>query len=482
MHIRKTRLRELISYTVLLLLLLNVLLQPAGAYPVVEVNPVNTPHGAVILIVDGLSSSYIYPEFTPYALDGSVIGKANMPNMTFIFDQSCRVLDVRAPQTYTEAGHSVLVTGYSKALSDSVAGSGTTIYDVAHEYDYFTFGVMQKGDSSAICAKQDVIVHDATNSINEPEMVIDTNIRAGAEKQVSMDVAALMQNNILPLQSELDEHKEGSQERYDTYDRWAVETGMEVMDLMQARYPDQPYLLTINVGAVDCAGHYKKDSGYIATVEGLDAACMPLYQKCRDNDLAFIFTADHGMSFASTDARGGHQSDKYARTDEAQRVPFVISAPGVESSVIRAEFGQEDIAPTILEVLDLPGELRLSDGEAIQLKDHVSLMVVIPDEGKIRIQKDDAVISEVAVTDSCLFRGMEAGSNYIVSFISNTDSGHVLEKEISLVKSESIDLRPTAVVPENDISLQDPRYVIGGTLIGIINLTGFALIRKILKE
>ncbi|MDW7733264.1 MAG: alkaline phosphatase family protein [Methanolobus sp.] len=482
MKTRKTRLIRLISIITILLFLLNASLQPAGAYQIVEVNPVNTPHGAVILIIDGLSSSYIYPEFTPYALDGSVIDKANMPNMTFIFDESCRVLDVRAPQTYTEAGHSVLVTGYSKALSDSVAGSGTTIYDVAHEYDYFTFGIMEKGDFSTICAKQDVIVHDATNSINEPEMIIDTNIRTNADKQISMDIAALMQDNILPLHSELSKDKEGSLERYNTYDRWAIETGIKVMDLMQARYPEQPYLLTINVGAVDCAGHYKKDSGYLATIEGIDASCMSLYQKCRDNDLAFIFTADHGMAFASVDARGGHQSEKYARTDEAQRVPLVISSTDVESTVIGGEFGQEDIAPTILEILDLPGELRLSDGESIQLKDHASLRVIAPGEGKIRIEKDDLIISEVTVADGCLFRGMDAGENYVVNFIPNTDTGQVLEKEISLVKSESINLKPEANVPENAISLRNPRYLIGSILIGIVNLTGFALIRKILKE
>ncbi|WP_167848804.1 alkaline phosphatase family protein [Methanolobus halotolerans] len=457
-------------------------MQPVNAYSVVEVNPVDTPHGAVILIVDGLSSSYIYPEFTPYALDGSVIGKASTPNISMIFDQSCRVLDVRAPQTYTEAGHSVLVTGYSKALSDTVEGTGTTIYDVAHEYDYSTFAIMQKGDFWSLRAKQDAIVHDASNSINRPEMMTDTNIRTTASKKISMDITTLMQENILILQPELEEFNEGSQERYDIYDNWAIETGIDVMDFMQSEYPDQPYLLTINVGAVDSAGHYKKDSGYLATIEGIDYACLSLYQKCRENNMAFIFTADHGMAFASADARGGHQSDKYARTDEAQKVPFVVSAIDVESTLIAGEYGQEDIAPTILEILDLPGELKFSDGEMIELKDHVSLRVNTPGKGKIIIESNDAIISEIDATDDCLFRGMEAGNEYVIRFVSDADTSQVLEKEIFLVKSESIDLRPAASAPENDISFQNPRNLIGGTLIGIINLTGFALIRRILKE
>lgn len=470
-----------ISTMFLFLLLLNLILQPAGAYSVVEVNPVNSPHGAVILIVDGLSSSYIYPEFTPYALDGSVIGKANTTNLSFILDESSRVLDVRAPQTYTEAGHSVLVTGYSKALSDSVERSGTTIYDVAHEYDYYTFAIMKKGDFASMCGKQDVIVHDATNSINKPEMIIATNVRTVSTKQVSMDVAALMQDNIPKLHSGLDEYDEGSQERYDICDGWAIETGMDVIDLMQAKYPDQPYLLTINVGAVDTAGHYKKDSGYLATIEGLDSPCMTLYQKCSENDLAFIFTADHGMAFASIDVRGGHQSDKYSGTNEAQRVPFVISAEDIESTVIRGEFGQEDIAPTILEVLDLPGNLRLSDGKAIELKDHASLRVLTEGAGVIRIERDGAVISELTGSNDYLFRGLETSHGYAISFTPK-DTGQSIEREIFLEKSETIDLRSAVENPENDISFKNPRYLIGVVLIGIVNITGFALIRRILEE
>ncbi|WP_406657374.1 sulfatase-like hydrolase/transferase [Methanolobus sp. ZRKC2] len=481
MRTRKTKLRELNSCILILLLLLNIFLQPVSAYSVVEVNSVNTPHGAVILIVDGLGSSYIYPEFTPYALDNSVISKASTPNLSSIFDQSCRILDVRAPQTYTEAGHSVLVTGYSKALSESVSGSGTTIYDVVHEYDYLTFGIMEKGDFSSICAKQNAIVHDTTNSINEPGMVVDTNIHELTNKQVSMDVAALMQDNILTLNSELGKSKEGSQERYDTYNRWGIETAIELIDFMQANYPDHPYLLTINVGAVDSAGHYKKDSGYIATIEGLDASCMPLYQKCIENDLAFIFTSDHGMAFASAGSRGGHQSDKYSCTDEAQRVPLVISTTDVEKSVIKGEFGQEDIAPTILEILGLPGELRFSDGEVIEFKDHANLRITIPGEGMISIKMDDTVISEVSASDDYLFRGLETGHDYIVSFTSD-DTGIQLEKEISLIKSETIDFTSAANIPENDIFFQNPRYLMGGTLIGIVNIAGLALIRKILKE
>ena len=75
---------------------------------------------AVLLIIDGMGSSYIYPEFTPYALDGSALNRANVSNIMLIADGGTRVLDIRAPQTSTAPGHSVLVTGYSRADTELV--------------------------------------------------------------------------------------------------------------------------------------------------------------------------------------------------------------------------------------------------------------------------------------------------------------------------------------------------------------------------
>ena len=87
----------------------SVFSSPASALTEVEVNPVNTPEGAVVLIVDGLSASFIYPELTPHALDGTPLEKARFENIPKINENSARVLEFRAPQTFTEGGHSVLV-------------------------------------------------------------------------------------------------------------------------------------------------------------------------------------------------------------------------------------------------------------------------------------------------------------------------------------------------------------------------------------
>lgn len=476
------KLKSLYFGLLMIIIFLPFFFHLASATDIVEVNSVDVPQGAVILIVDGLSSSYLYPELTPYALDGRMLPKVKAENLSFIMDHSCRALDVRAPQTYTEAGHSVLATGYTKALSDSVSGSGTTIYDIAHEYGYYTFAVMQKGDSSAICSKQDVIIHDAANSINKPEMLVKTNIRDSGQKQVSMEVAALVQNSLPSLNEHLSQFSDGSQQCYDIYDNWAIYTAIDVMDHMQNNYPGHHYLLTINVGGIDSAGHYKKDTGYIASIEGIDAACMDLYRKCEENNLAFIFVADHGMAFSSPDSRGGHQAAKYSSTNEAQWVPFMISASGIESGVIAGSYGQEDIAPTILEVLYLPDELRLSDGMAIPLRDYTVLKVSVPQKGRLELISNGEITYETTASDNILLRGVAIGSSYIICYTSEDGSIKDLEKEFFLEGSQHIDLRISQAASKSDLFLRNPRYIIGSLLIIVVNIAGLLLIRRIMKD
>ncbi|WP_292464154.1 alkaline phosphatase family protein [Methanolobus sp.] len=481
---QKIQKTSLLTYSRVLLIvfLLVFALQPASATDILDVNPVDIPQGAVILIIDGLGSPYIYPDLTPYALDGQMLPKSQGGNLSLILSQSYRVLDVRAPQTYTEAGHSVLVTGYSNALSDVIAGSGTTIYDVAHEYDYYTFAVMHKGDFASLCSKQDVIVRDVSNSVNQPEMLVMKNIPAGGQKQITMEVAALMQDSIPVLNDQLKQFPEGSQQRYDIYNNWAIHTAIDVIDHMQANYPKEHYLLTINVGAVDSAGHYKKDTGYIASIDGIDAACMDLYIKCKENKLAFIFTADHGMAFPSPDSRGGHQAAKYSKSNEAQMIPFSISLPGIANNVVEGSYGQEDIAPTILDILYLPNELRLSDGDAIPLRDNTALKISVPHKGSLEIIRSGDTIYSTTLSESSLLRGVETGYSYNIRFTSDDSSMSTMEKEIFLTGSEHIDFSLPAANSKSDVFFRNPRYLVGSVLIVIINIGGFVLIKKILRE
>ncbi len=117
---------------------------PAFALTEMEINPVNTPEGAVVLIVDGLSAPFIYPELTPYALDGTALEKARLENIPKIWKESSRVLEFRAPQTFTEGGHSVLVTGNPGADSELVSFKDATVFDVLHKEGYLCIAIMER--------------------------------------------------------------------------------------------------------------------------------------------------------------------------------------------------------------------------------------------------------------------------------------------------------------------------------------------------
>ncbi len=118
---------------------------PASALTEVDVNPVNTPQGVVVLIVDGLSAPFIYPELTPHALDGMSLEKAKLETIPEINKESVRLLEFRAPQTFTEGGHSVLVTGNPGADSELVSFKDATIFDILHREGYLCIAVMEKG-------------------------------------------------------------------------------------------------------------------------------------------------------------------------------------------------------------------------------------------------------------------------------------------------------------------------------------------------
>src|SRR3972149_10538319 len=91
--------------------LLLIILFSNVAYAVQEINlgEIKRPQSAILFIVDGLGSSYFYPELKPIALHGNELSKANTPNLTF----GSRVIDIKTPHPVTGIAHSVIVTGNS---------------------------------------------------------------------------------------------------------------------------------------------------------------------------------------------------------------------------------------------------------------------------------------------------------------------------------------------------------------------------------
>ena len=95
-----------------LFLLLLVLTTPdAGQAVDIELASLREPSGAVLLVVDGLGASYVYPEHRAYALDGSPLEGAVLFNLT---GSGARAIDVRVPFPETTRSHSVLITGQGR--------------------------------------------------------------------------------------------------------------------------------------------------------------------------------------------------------------------------------------------------------------------------------------------------------------------------------------------------------------------------------
>lgn len=477
---------------------------PAFALTEMEINPVNTPEGAVVLIVDGLSAPFIYPELTPYALDGTALEKARLENIPKIWKESSRVLEFRAPQTFTEGGHSVLVTGNPGADSELVSFKDATVFDVLHKEGYLCIAIMENGDSWSICAEQDVILRDENNSINKMKMVLEehpyspnTKISEGLVK-VLKEAADKAPGYVKSKET---------RERYSGYDRWGIETACAVVKYMAANMPEQKYLLTVNVGAIDASGQHRDNYGYVDCIECLDADLSPLYQLCKKNDLAFVLTADHGMGFSKNDSKGGHQSEKFTGTAEAQLIPLIVHTLDTKSGVVSGKYGQEDFAATLLGILDIPDRPRFIEGKQIPLTGHVNLKVQLPEKGSVELMKNEKLLTSSQNDDQFLFLGLEPENEYTVR--ATLDSGKSLEEQEKVVFLETDsamefmekgqkDLENTKfdIDPKNSsegkststagffkgTSSSSSEHLVAYALIGLVNVIGILLIAKIMKK
>jgi len=475
----------------LLLLALLLLLLPGQACATTEITVHNADYdGCVLLVIDGLGSAYCYPELTPRALDNSTLGKADCANILAIADGGTRVIDVRAPVTSTGPGHSVIVTGQSDATPNTVSGE-TTIFDIAHENGYFCAGVMENGDFRAMCDELDIILHIQKNSIKNPGIAI--NESPYGHEDLSRNVSMLMEewSNITEYLGD----KEGVP-RYVAYNRWAVDASDAVIENLCES--DVPFLLIINLAAVDSAGHHLGASRYLGVVNGTDAAIRKLYQRCADQNLLFVVTADHGMGFATPGgANGGHVSAKYAERPESQQIPLVFSGSGIKRGVI-ASAGQEDIAPTVLYQMGLPA--ISCDGRPLPVGRYADLRVTTGSDADVELRGCDDVVRGTSDSEF-IFKGLGIGCNYTIRV---TRDGAVDEHEMFFDSTCVVDCSASgkfsvaADTPEGGEE-RYPADSAGGTgtdrgmdastkilriaiPIIIINLIGVFLIIKIMRE
>jgi len=401
---------------IITILILFSLADTALGVSEVTLNNAQRPGGAVLFIVDGLGSSYYYPEFTPYALDGSVLSKAVTSNLTY----GARITDIKTPYPVTGIAHSVIVTGYSQANEEIVGYPDATIYDITREHGFINLAVMEKGDFRNMREEQDIILFAENNSIDEPVISIQA-------KKAPAGVYEVMYDWKMKLPIYLD-NKSG-REKYSAYNKWGIDTASAVAEAMVKNHPSQRFLLTVNVGAIDSGGHNLGEDDYYRLIEDLDSDFYPIYKIASENNLALFFTADHGMSFAVKNAgRGGHASEKYASTHESLRIPLVILSPNTNPGVIKGEYGQEDMAPTLLSVLDLPNRLQYADGKTINIKNYASIFIKADGKYSVSLWSDDRKLSEGRDSE-LIFSGLPLNASFTLKAASED---RTFEEHISL--------------------------------------------------
>ncbi|WNY28382.1 hypothetical protein MmiEs2_05670 [Methanimicrococcus stummii] len=345
----------------------------------------STPDGAVFLIVDGLGSYYLFPELKGETLSNESVQKAAVPVLSEIWNGGFRISEMKVPVPVTEKGHSVLVTGNPAADSVMVGYSDSTIMDILRQEDFLCIGIMQRGDFESMRGKFDVIIYDKTNSVNNMDFTIQTNSFDGSNQKIINDIVSVFESQKSRASSYTDSKDTG--ERYAGYNRWGLDTAYEVLSVME-KYPGQKFILVVSVGAVDSTGHYRGYYAYLDVVEKLDSDLKKLFEKCRRNNIFFLLSSDHGMSFESQDKKGGgHSSTKYSKVKETLNIPFIIYGNSIQKSVYYSETSQEDVVPTLMSLFNIPAQPRFSKGNILPAKENPALYIQAQDSVQVQLFK-----------------------------------------------------------------------------------------------
>ncbi len=309
--------------------------------------------GAVLVIIDGLGSSYLDSGTATYA-SGAQIGPVSLKS----FGRATAQYQLKVPVPATEYGHAVIVTGYSNATQEALTYYHATIFDALRDEGYLALGILENGDTEEMLSELDVAVHNKNESIYRPEIEFISN-----DENVPGDIAYIMESH-----ERLGEIKAGKDlyKPYIEYNAWALDFAADAVRYMGEMHPGQSYILVVNAGGLDSAGHNLGYDGYRAVLTGLDDSMGGLVDACGETGTALIVTGDHGMSFPAQGKKGSHSAQQSASRNESLLVPLLIYANITAKG--GGTYGQECLAPTLLALLDEPNTLSVCDGKPIPIK------------------------------------------------------------------------------------------------------------------
>jgi len=425
----------------LLFLLLAFITSEAGRAANMESEPIREPSGLVLLVVDGLGSSYIYPEHRAYALDGSPLEGAVLFNLS---GGATRVVDVQVPVPETTQSHSVLITGRADV---DPGHPGKTVFDAAREEGYLCLGLLQRGDAMPVLQEMDAVLYLDDNSLHGAEPI--PGFRAGAAASLSP---------ILQKWRDRFGRYTGEQGTlaYINYNAWALDAAADVVGNLSGR----KFIMLVNAGGADSAGHELGAEGYRETVAALDEPLGKLAETCRKKHVLLVVTADHGMVFPNREGKGGHSAEKYADRLEARRVPLVFLGPGVEELNLGGSWSETDIAPTLLSLLNISADLE-GNGKEMPVAESFRLAVSGAPEDLALWQGEERLAEGSA--GQCILWGLSRGAY--------ARRGGEKEWPVTVNGDVALDLGRPGLG-------EGWKRIVGVVLILVINLVGaFALVR-----
>jgi hypothetical protein len=360
-------------------------------------------------------------------------------------------VDVRVPVPETTKSHSVLITSNSEVNPQA---PGRTVFDLARQKGYLCLGVLERGDSMPVLQEMDAVLYLGDNSLHGAEPT--PGFRASAPP----GLRALFQE----WRDRFAEYTApAGLPGYAGNNAWGLDAAADIVEHLSGR----PFIMLVNVGAVDSAGQNLGADGYLQTVQALDEPLGALAEACRKNNVLLVITADHGMVFPSTKGKGGHSADKYAARPEALRVPLVLSGPGVEELNLGGRWSEMDIAPTVLDLLNVSQNLS-QEGRSLPIRESYDLRVTGAPAG-LTLWRGEEMLANGTTGGEYNFRGLQRG---LYTLKAGGQSVQVLVNG-----DKTMDLAgKTAPMSSN------AKKILGVIMILAINLAGLAIIIRIWKR
>lgn len=140
-----------------------------------------------------------------------------------------------------------------------------------------------------------------------------------------------------------------------TYDEKPEMSARAVTDTLIEKLGDKAFsFYLVNYANADMVGHTGNFAAAVKAVEVLDECVGRLYQKCAEENVTMILSADHGNADQMTYKEGGvHTSHSDAEA------PFCVVHPKLKGHDIMVNQDNKvkalkDVAPTILKILNIP--------------------------------------------------------------------------------------------------------------------------------